>query len=879
MQLVTVRAAAAAVLAAALGCAVAALHLAAAPARPDAENLLRLPAVGDRALRFISPTVLELSLVATEKPGGRPNQWDFVDSSGTARLPRPSQLRVSVRGAPDRVEAVGFKRRVAYAPLKVRDLRIGCCLYLRLTTPVPEGAAVTVTDPDGALGAPTLRYEAVFERAQLSRAIHVNQVGFMPDGPKTAMVGFYLGSLGELDVPPGSRFHLVDTSNGRQVFSGTLSPRLDRGWTYATQPYQHVMQADFSAWRAPGEYRLQVDGLGVSLPFRIDEGTAAAFARTYALGLYHQRCGAENALPFTRFVHAPCHTAPAEVPTEANASVRRQLAGETANYKSNPLHTAPQLKDIGAGLYPFVRHGKIDVSGGHHDAGDYSKYTINSAQLIHALIFAADNFPGAADLDNLGLPESGDGKSDLLQIAKWEADFLAKMQDDDGGFYFLVYPRDRAYENDVLPDHGDPQVVFPKTTSVTAAATAALAQSASSSRFRRTFPEAAARYLQGARRGWAFLERAWAKYGRNGSYQKITHYGDVFMHDDEIAWAATELYLATGEAKYHDELRAHFDPSDRNTWHWTWERMFEAYGCAIRSYAFAARSGRVAEAKLDPAYLAKCRAEIAGAARDHVDWADANAYGTSFPIESKRFRTAGWYFSTAQSFDIAVAELLAPRPGSLDAIWGDIDFEAGCNPNNVVFITGLGWKRQHEIVHQYAMNGRQALPPSGIPLGSIQEGFMYLDKYGKELGAVTFPPDGAPDNAYPMYDRWGDSFNVATEFTIPLQGRCLAVTAWLMARSALKAQKWRSAPARIVGVPVRAAAGAPFRVTLDVPGMDVRSAQIVWETAGREAAYGAGRTIMPDRPGPCWVEAEAVWPDGRRAFAIADFTVAETGTH
>jgi hypothetical protein len=41
------------------------------------------------------------------------------------------------------------------------------------------------------------------------------------------------------------------------------------------------------------------------------------------------------------------------------------------------------------------------------------------------------------------------------------------MQDDDGGFYFLVYPRDRAYENDVLPDHGDPQIVWPKNTAAT----------------------------------------------------------------------------------------------------------------------------------------------------------------------------------------------------------------------------------------------------------------------------------------------------------------------------------------------------------------------------------------------------------------------------
>jgi len=114
----------------------------------------------------------------------------------------------------------------------------------------------------------------------------------------------------------------------------------------------------------------------------------------------------------------------------------------------------------------------VDVSGGHHDAGDYSKYTINSASFVHALVFAADSFQGVSELDNLGLPESGDGKSDILQEAKWEADFLSKMQDADGGFYFLVYPRDRTYEDNVTPDRGDPQVVFPKTTAATAAATA-----------------------------------------------------------------------------------------------------------------------------------------------------------------------------------------------------------------------------------------------------------------------------------------------------------------------------------------------------------------------------------------------------------------------
>src|SRR5437763_6643480 len=111
------------------------------------------------------------------------------------------------------------------------------------------------------------------------------------------------------------------------------------------------------------------------------------------------------------------------------------------------------------------------------------------------LVFAVDAFPGVGELDNLGLPESGDGKSDLLQEAKWEADFLAKMQDDDGGFFFLVYPRDREYESNVTCDHGDPQVVWPKTTAASAAAVAALAQCASSRTFQRQFPDAAKLYL------------------------------------------------------------------------------------------------------------------------------------------------------------------------------------------------------------------------------------------------------------------------------------------------------------------------------------------------------------------------------------------------
>ena len=80
-------------------------------------------------------------------------------------------------------------------------------------------------------------------------------------------------------------------------------------------------------------------------------------------------------------------------------------------------------------LFPYVNQGKVDVSGGHHDAGDYSKYITDSTHVVHALMFAADSLAGVGQLDNLGIPESGDGISDVLQEAKWEADYIAKMQD------------------------------------------------------------------------------------------------------------------------------------------------------------------------------------------------------------------------------------------------------------------------------------------------------------------------------------------------------------------------------------------------------------------------------------------------------------------
>ncbi|HWI58555.1 MAG TPA: cellulase N-terminal Ig-like domain-containing protein, partial [Bacillota bacterium] len=287
------------------------LNAQAASLRLSDDQPLQLPPVGSYQLRILAPTLLELTLITTKKPdSAQLEAWDFVDAQGQCRLPESKDLVVMAGDKSVPVKALGFKRRVLYAPFKQRDLRIGNYLYLQLATPVPDNQMVEVKDPSRKLWPPALQFSAKAEPLRWSPALHLNQTGYLPAYPKKAMVGYYLGSLGEMDLPqalaappvtnaPTLTFQILEAQSSKQVFQGPLTLRPDRGFPF--ESYQHVLEADFSSLKTPGQYRLLVPGLGTSFAFFIDDAVAGAFARTYALGLYHQRCGTENALPFTRF--------------------------------------------------------------------------------------------------------------------------------------------------------------------------------------------------------------------------------------------------------------------------------------------------------------------------------------------------------------------------------------------------------------------------------------------------------------------------------------------------------------------------------------------------------------------------------------------------
>ena len=63
--------------------------------------------------------------------------------------------------------------------------------------------------------------------------------------------------------------------------------------------------------------------------------------------------------------------------------------------------------------------------------------------------------------------------------------------------------------------------------------------------------------------------------------------------------------------------------------------------------------------------------------------------------------------------------------------------------------------------------------------------------------------------------------------------------------------------------------GQPLTITLQVADTNLTGAKIVWEGLAQDPAFGGlSYTFTPaSQEGPCWVEAEVQWPDGRRAFA------------
>src|SRR5206468_2505826 len=229
-------------------------------------------------------------------------------------------------------------------------------------------------------------------------AIKINQVGYLPLAEKYALVSGW-GEVLTADV--GTAFEIRRTSDNLAAYEGELALVTDYDQGVSGEK---VLKADFSSLRAPGEYYVHVNAPGMddSPSFDIGWTTYKPLLRSAARYYYYQRQGIAIVEPYAE-------------------GFPRGLG--------HPGDVAAKFRSSG------VVH---DVSQGWYDAGDYGKYTPFAAGVIVDLLNAYATFPLAFRDGQLNIPESGNGKPDLLDEVKWELDWLLKMQDPaSGGFYHL----------------------------------------------------------------------------------------------------------------------------------------------------------------------------------------------------------------------------------------------------------------------------------------------------------------------------------------------------------------------------------------------------------------------------------------------------------
>ena len=256
--------------------------------------------------------------------------------------------------------------------------------------------------------------------------------------------------------------------------------------------------------------------------------------------------------------------------------------------------------------------------------------------------------------------------------------------------------------------------------------------------------------------------------------------------------------------------------------------------------ASAVYYGRLHASQLNATFLSKCQTEVVAAANDALTWSQQSAYGTSFPQPTKAVNSAGWYFGDDFGFDLAVGYQINQNPSYLDAIVANMNYEGGCNPVNVTYVTGLGWKRERIIVSQMALNDGLTLPPSGMPIGNIQQSFPTLSypNYGSELEEVVFPSDGATTAPYPFYDRWGDDWNVTTEMVGLNLARGLADLCFLGSLTATKSQPY-VAQAGQISVATNSGSSGNITATFQPPsGMDLSGARKAFTAEQRSLQHG-----------------------------------------
>jgi len=295
----------------------------------------------------------------------------------------------------------------------------------------PDGNIIS--SPDGSPGT-----EAGPPPAPATPLMVVDQFGYRTTAEKIAVlrkpqVGFDSSEVATF----GAKYAIVDSTSGAKLLEA--APTTWGGGAIDTPSGDKASWFDFSSVTTPGKYYvLNETDNSRSDVFTIGDDVYRPVLTQAVRMLYFQRDGIAHAMPYV-----------------------------TADYADGIGHT----QDNTCGLYSDGSAPK-DLHGGWFDAGDQDKYTNFAASDVIHLLRAYTERP-AVFTDDYNIPESGNTVPDILDEAKWELDWIERMQNGDGSVLSIVdHPNASppSAANGMGPCH-----YGPATTSATLSAAGAFA--------------------------------------------------------------------------------------------------------------------------------------------------------------------------------------------------------------------------------------------------------------------------------------------------------------------------------------------------------------------------------------------------------------------
>ncbi len=346
-----------------------------------------------------------------------------------------SALSYSIRSDADPLFAAGVSPEAVFRKSKPIDRAqistssveypFAHTVYLDLEQPLSAGTSYEVSFKGDFLPKLSFRFDPDLTP---SEAVHVNQVGFRPDDPvKLAYLSTWMGSGGGLVYEDGLKFWLTDTQTGERVYEGVSalakSGREREPTKGSNFSGSDSYLLDFTNFARVGEYRVVVEGVGASLPFRIGDSVWQEAFNLSARGFYHQRSGIALEQPYTN-VERPRAFHPDD------GVVVYQSTTSLLEVEGNPA--------LGIeGTFTKLVAGRTDevlpeAWGGYYDAGDWDRrvYHLEASRSFLELL---ELFPDRYNWVNLNIPESSNRLPDVLDESLWGLDLFRRLQKADGG--------------------------------------------------------------------------------------------------------------------------------------------------------------------------------------------------------------------------------------------------------------------------------------------------------------------------------------------------------------------------------------------------------------------------------------------------------------